>query len=113
MKVAFSAQGNEITSLIEPLFGKAVCLIIYDTSDGCWEIMDTANAFPHLSGAEDQIARTLIDRGVRIVVTGECESRAGRMLKNAGIHIKEANEGSISSLIDVVMEKHAGAVDLI
>ena len=43
MKVAISAKGNELSSQVDPRFGRAVYFIVYDTEDDSFEAISNGD----------------------------------------------------------------------
>ena len=65
MKVAISAQSNDIDSLVDPRFGRARWFIIADSETGEWQAHDNAANVDASGGAGVQAASTVAAQGVR------------------------------------------------
>jgi len=93
MKVAISAQGNDIDALVDPRFGRARWLIIADPESGDWHAHDnTANADAS-GGAGVQAGSVVAAEGVTAVITGNVGPNAHKVLAAAGIVIHQAGNG--------------------
>ena len=64
MKVAISAQSNDIDSLVDPRFGRARWFIIADSETGEWQAHDNTVNVDATGGAGVQAASTVAAQGV-------------------------------------------------
>ena len=85
MKVAISAQSNDIDSLVDPRFGRARWFIIADSETGEWQAHDNAANVDASGGAGVQAASTVAAQGVRGLITGNVGPNAHKALA-AGRH---------------------------
>ena len=65
MKVAISAQGNDLNSLVDPRFGRARWIIIIDTESGESQALDNATNVDASGGAGVQAGTTVASAGSR------------------------------------------------
>ena len=94
MKVAVSASGKELTSQLDPRFGRCAHFVILDTTDMSHEII--ANDSATLSGgAGIQSAQLLVSKGVKAVITGNCGPNAAAALLASGIELYTGQEGPV------------------
>jgi len=97
MKVAFSASSQELTSQLDPRFGRCAHFVILDTDDMSHEVVD--NESVTLSGgAGIQSAQLLASKGVNAVITGNCGPNAVAALSAAGIDLYTGQVGTISGV---------------
>jgi predicted Fe-Mo cluster-binding NifX family protein len=100
MKVAVTSQGNQLTSDMDPRFGRASWFVVLDTETGEHEMVDNTINVNTPQGAGVQAAQTVADLKVDAVVTGNCGPKAFRVLETAGIKVFLGVEGTIQSAID-------------
>lgn len=93
MKVAISAQGNDIDTLVDPRFGRARWFIIADTESGDWHAHDNAANADASGGAGVQAGSVVAAEGVGAVITGNVGPNAHKVLAAAGIAIHQAGNG--------------------
>lgn len=93
MKVAISAQSNDIDSLVDPRFGRARWLIIADSETGEWQAHDNAANVSASGGAGVQAASTVAAQGVQALITGNVGPNAHKALAAAGITILQVGNG--------------------
>jgi predicted Fe-Mo cluster-binding NifX family protein len=95
MKVAISAQGNDIDALVDPRFGRARWFIVADSETGEWQAADNSGNVDASGGAGVQAGTTVAALGVEAVVTGNVGPNAHKVLAAAGIAIYQAGNGVI------------------
>lgn len=108
MKVAVSAQGNDIEALIDPRFGRARWFIFADTDGEDWQAHDNDDNVNASGGAGVQAGTTVAEYGAEAVITGNVGPNAHRVLAAAGIAIYQAGNGM--SVRDALAELRSGAL---
>jgi predicted Fe-Mo cluster-binding NifX family protein len=93
MKVAISAQGNDIDALVDPRFGRARWLIVADSETGEWQAHDNSVNVDASGGAGVQAGSTVAAQGPQAVITGNVGPNAHKVLAAAGITIYQAGNG--------------------
>lgn len=99
MKVAITAQGQGMDSLIDPRFGRAHWLVVVDTET------DDASAFENkvnlqaVQGAGIQSAAHVARLGVQAVITGHCGPKAFKTLQTAGLDVYQAATGTVQDVV--------------
>jgi len=93
MKVAISAQSNEIGSLVDPRFGRARWFIIVDSETGEWQAHDNAANVNASGGAGVQAGSAVVSAGADAVITGNVGPNAHKTLAAAGIAIYQVGNG--------------------
>ena len=100
MKIAVTAQGGELSSELDPRFGRAKWFIIVDTETGEHEAVDNSAGANAPSGAGIASGQRIVDAGVQAVVTGHCGPNAERVLTQAGIKIVEKVGGTVAEAVE-------------
>ncbi len=93
MKVAISAQGNDMESLVDPRFGRAPWFIVIDVESGAWRARDNGANVQASGGAGVQAGSSVASEGVEAVITGNVGPNAYKVLTAAGITIYQAGNG--------------------
>ncbi len=93
MKVAISAQGNDIDALVDPRFGRAPWFIIADAATGDWHAHDNSANVQGSGGAGVQAGSNIAAEGVGAVITGNVGPNAYKVLVAAGITVHQAGNG--------------------
>lgn len=104
MKVAISAKGNELSSQVDPRFGRAVYFIVYDTEDSSFEAVSNGDNAVAAQGAGVQAAQSVVNRGVDWVISGNMGPKAFTALKAAGVKIASWSDGTVAEAIELIKQ---------
>lgn len=111
MKVAVSAQGDGIDSLVDPRFGRAAWFILADTTADGWTPLDNRENAKG-SGGGGLAAARLAEHGVKAVITGNVGPSAQRALSTAGMSILQAGNGvTVRDALTALQEGSLVALD--
>ena len=100
MKVAITAQGGELSSEVDPRFGRAKWLIVLDTETGEFEAHNNSVNLNAVQGAGIQTAQNIANLGVEAVITGNVGPNAFKTLNAAGIKVFLTEKQAIREAID-------------
>ena len=95
MKVAVTAQGTELSSPVDPRFGRARYIIIVDSETMAFEVVDNADNANSFKGAGIQAASMVHDRGAEVVMTGYCGPKAFKTLQAGNIKVVSDVGGTV------------------
>lgn len=98
MKVAVSAEGNKLESMMDARFGRAAYFIIADAETMNFEALD--NAAASAGGAGVTAAQRIVDQGVEAVITGNVGPNAMRVLNAADIALYRGASASVRQNLD-------------
>jgi len=88
MKIALTSTGNSWDSKIDPRFGRAEFIFIYDEETKNNEIVDNSGVSEHAHGAGPMTAQIVTERKVDIIITGNGPGgNAARVIESAGIKV--------------------------
>jgi predicted Fe-Mo cluster-binding NifX family protein len=87
MKVAITAEGQELSSMIDLRFGRAKWVHVVDTDTGEHQVQDNAVHLNLPQGAGIQTGQNIANLGVEAVITGNVGPNAFRTLNAAKIKI--------------------------
>ena len=100
MKVAISATGNTLDSMVDPRFGRAAWFLIVDTnSKQLIEAIDNTTGKEAAHGAGISAAALVADKGVKAVLTGRVGPKAMPVLDKAGVRAVNDISGSVQEAI--------------
>ncbi len=101
MKIAITAQGQDLSSQLDTRFGRAKWLIVYDTETDSFQATDNTVNLNAVSGAGIQTAQNVANLGVEAVITGNVGPNAFKTLNAAGIKIFLAEIQTVQEVIDL------------
>ncbi|HLB73421.1 MAG TPA: NifB/NifX family molybdenum-iron cluster-binding protein [Sedimentisphaerales bacterium] len=100
MKIAITAQGEELSSEMDLRFGRAKWLIVVDAETGDFQSHDNKVNLNAAQGAGIQTGRNIANLGVEAVVTGNVGPNAFKTLSAAGVRIFLAEKQTVQDAID-------------
>jgi len=105
MKIAVTSTGKELTSDMDPRFGRAAYFIIVDAETMKYEVVDNKQNLNLPQGAGIQAGKTIVDNHADVLITGNCGPKAFLVLEQAGVKIVTGAGGKIK---DVVLQYKNG-----
>ena len=100
MKIAITAQGNELSSEIDLRFGRAKWIIVVDSETGDFAAHDNVVNLNAVQGAGIQTGQNIANLGVEVVITGNVGPNAFKTLNTAGVKIFLAEKQTVQNAID-------------
>lgn len=101
MRIAVSSQGMDLTSQVDPRFGRAPYFIVFDTGDESVDVLRNDQNVNAPQGAGIQTAENVARKNVDIVVSGNLGPNALAALKAAGIKAALWVGGTVSEAIEL------------
>jgi len=99
MKIAVSSRGTQLTSEVDPRFGRASYILIVDSETSEIEVLNNSQNANAFKGAGIQAATMVSDKGAKVVMTGYCGPKAFEVLAAANIRVVNDVSGSVSEAI--------------
>lgn len=100
MKVAVTARGAELSSAVDPRFGRAPYILIVDTETLDFEALDNSNNVNAFKGAGIQAATMVADKGALVLLTGHCGPNAFRTVSAAGLKVVNEVNGTVLEAVE-------------
>ncbi|MBN1605664.1 MAG: NifB/NifX family molybdenum-iron cluster-binding protein [Polyangiaceae bacterium] len=98
MKVAVTAMGSTLQAVVDPRFGRCSTFVIVETADMTFEAVENENW--RLTGeAGIRSATFLANRGVSVVLTGNCGPKAHQTLSAAGVEVVVGCSGQVAEVV--------------
>jgi len=100
MRIAISATGATLDADVDPRFGRCQHFIIADPETMEFEALDNSNAMA-AGGAGISTAQMIADKGIQVVLTGNCGPNAYQVLSASGIQVITGVSGKVKDAIQV------------
>ena len=100
MKIAITAKGADLSSEVDPRFGRAAMIIVIDLETMNFETIDNSANANSFKGAGIQAATMVHDRGAQVLMTGYCGPKAFQTLQAAGIKVVSDVTGTVGKALD-------------
>jgi len=109
MKIAVSASGKNLDSMLDPRMGRCECFLLIDSDTMDFQVLENG-AVNASGGAGIQAAQTLLDAQVEAVITGNVGPNAWEILEAAGVKVYRSN---ITTVEKVFQAWKAGELEVI
>jgi predicted DNA-binding protein (UPF0251 family)/predicted Fe-Mo cluster-binding NifX family protein len=118
MKIAITSVDGTMEGAIDERFGRAKKVLVYNLTDGTFEVAENATQMNLAQGAGIQTAQNVINLGVKAVISGHLGPNAFRALQAAGIEtygavsmsaadaVKQYKDGALTKLMGADVEGH-------
>ncbi|MBW2182049.1 MAG: NifB/NifX family molybdenum-iron cluster-binding protein [Deltaproteobacteria bacterium] len=100
MKIAVTSTGKELTSEMDPRFGRAAYFLIVDPETMEFETVENSQNINLPQGAGIQAGQTIADKKVDTLVTGNCGPKAFRILQAANIKVITGISGRVIDAVE-------------
>lgn len=100
MKIAITSKGQDLSSEVDPRFGRAAYVIIADTETDSVDVIDNSENKNAFKGAGIQASAAICDKGAAILMTGFCGPNAFKTLDAAGVKVVNDTSGTVQDALD-------------
>lgn len=101
MKIAISAEGPTLQDIVDPRFGRAAGFVIYDTETKAFEYIDNGAAQTAAQGAGLMAVETVVEAGVKVVLSGYIGPKALEALQAVGLGtVQDMDNRTVGDVID-------------
>jgi predicted Fe-Mo cluster-binding NifX family protein len=100
MKIVITGQGQDLSSQLDPRFGRAKWLIVVDTDTDQFEVHDNTVNLNAAQGAGIQTAQNVASLSVQAVITGNVGPNAFKTLKAANVKVFLTEKQTVQQAID-------------
>lgn len=111
MKIAVTATGPQLSSELDPRFGRAACFIIVDPETMAFEVVENRQNLDLPQGAGIQAGKTIVDHRVDALITGNCGPKAFKVLEQAGVKILVGAKGTVQDAVEQFKRNQLTAAD--
>jgi predicted Fe-Mo cluster-binding NifX family protein len=99
MKLVISSEGPNPTDRVDPRFGRARYLILFDSNSAAFVAHDNTALADAVQGAGVQAAQYVVALGADVLLTGHCGPKAFDVLATAGVKIHSGFEGTVMGAV--------------
>jgi predicted Fe-Mo cluster-binding NifX family protein len=100
MIVTITSTGQTLEDPLDGRFGRARFFVIFNTETGELRAVDNVQNLQAPQGAGIQAAKTIIDQGAEVVITGHCGPNAFQTLQAAGVNVVVGAQGTVGQVLE-------------
>ena len=101
MKIAITAQGQDLSSQLDLRFGRAKWLIVVDGETGDFQVHDNVVNLNAAQGAGIQTGRNIANLGADAVITGNVGPNAFKTLNAAEVKIFLTEKQTVAEAVEL------------
>ena len=111
MKIAISAQGNDLDAPVDPRFGRAAHILVVDPETFEFEALDNSANINAFKGAGINAAVMVSGKGAEVLITGYCGPNAFKTLDAAKIKVSNDAKGTVRETVNAYLAGKCHFVD--
>ena len=100
MKLAITSQAEGIESAVDPRFGRAKYFVVVDLGTNAAKTVSNSVNLNAAQGAGIQAAKTIIDLGVKALITGHVGPKAFAALQAGGVAVYPVTGGVVVEALE-------------
>lgn len=100
MKIAVTASTRELSSPVDPRFGRCAYFLFVDSETMQFEAVENPN-LAAASGAGIQSSQLVANKGAKVLLTGSCGPNAFQTLQAAGVEVIVGVTGTIQEAVQL------------
>ncbi|MDY6913166.1 MAG: NifB/NifX family molybdenum-iron cluster-binding protein [Planctomycetota bacterium] len=100
MKLVITSQGQDLSSQVDPRFGRAKCFMVVDTDSEAFIAHDNSQNLNAVQGAGIQAGKTIIDLGAEAVVTGNIGPKAFATVQAGNVKVYIGATGTVADALE-------------
>jgi predicted Fe-Mo cluster-binding NifX family protein len=104
MRIAVTSRGPGLNDEVDPRFGRASYILIYDETTQALEVVDNSANVQAFKGAGIQAATMVSDKGVSVLLTGYCGPNAFTTLEAGGVKVVSDVAGTVEEALALFKE---------
>ena len=101
MRIAVASEGRELSSKIDPRFGRARYVVIHDTASGELEVLDNQEISQLAGGAGVKAAEAVVDNNIDYVISQNFGPKALQVFKVANVKAAVFSDGTVADAIEL------------
>jgi predicted Fe-Mo cluster-binding NifX family protein len=104
MKIAVTSQGTDLDSQVDPRFGRSAYILIVDSENFDFQVIDNSVNVNAMKGAGIQAAGTIVNGGADVLLTGFCGPNAYKALSAGKVKVANNASGSVKEAVKDYLE---------
>ncbi len=103
MRIAITAQGNDLDAKVDPRFGRTSQFLLVETETMKYEVIGNTQSLDLPQGAGIQSAQNILRHRPDAILTGNCGPKAFKVLGAAGVGVVLGVSGTVREAIQAYL----------
>ncbi|MBW1914628.1 MAG: NifB/NifX family molybdenum-iron cluster-binding protein [Deltaproteobacteria bacterium] len=99
MKIAVTSQGKDLDAQVDPRFGRAAYVLVVDSDNYEFQVIDNDENVNALKGAGIQAASNVVNSGAKVLLTGFCGPNAFKALQAGKVAVSNDASGTVKDAV--------------
>ncbi len=104
MKIAVTSQGKTLDSPVDPRFGRAAYIIVVDSENYEFQVLDNNENINAMKGAGIQAASNVVNSGAKVLLTGHCGPNAFKALQAGKVAVANDATGTVKEAVKAYLD---------
>ncbi len=104
MKIAITSQGKDLDSQVDPRFGRAAYIIVVDSDNLEFQVIDNDANVNAMKGAGIQAASNVVNSGAQVLLTGHCGPNAFKALQAGKVKVANDATGAVKEAVKAYLD---------
>ena len=104
MKLAITSQGTNLDAQVDQRFGRAAYILIVDSVNEDFKILDNNENVNAMKGAGIQAASNVVNSGAEVLLTGFCGPNAFKALQAGKVAVSNDATGTVRDAFKSYMD---------
>ncbi|MBN1904831.1 MAG: NifB/NifX family molybdenum-iron cluster-binding protein [Deltaproteobacteria bacterium] len=104
MKIAVTSQGKELDSQVDPRFGRAAYIIVVNSDNLEFQVIDNDANVNAMKGAGIQAAGNVVNSGAQVLLTGNCGPNAFKALQAGKVAVSNNASGTVREAVKAYLD---------
>jgi len=110
MRIAIASKGPELSSQVEPRFGRAKYIVIHDTGSPEPEVLDNQEISQLTGGAGVKAAEAVVEKNVDYVISQNFGPKALQVFKAANVKAAVVSGETVAHAIELVQRRQLNII---
>jgi len=110
MRIAIASKGPELSSQVEPRFGRANYIIIHDTGSQELEVLDNQEIAQLTGGAGVKAAEAVVNKKVDYVVSQNFGPKALQVFKAASVKAAVVSGETVAQAVELAKRRQLNII---
>jgi predicted Fe-Mo cluster-binding NifX family protein len=110
MRIAVASEGTDLSSKVDPRLGRAKYIIVYDTRNNEWEVLDNREVSQLAGGSGIKAAEAIVNKNVDYVVSQNFGPKALDVFRAADVKAAVLSDATVAEAIELTKRNRLNVI---